>query len=208
MTIKRILELTLLYPVVTIALLGPVAIVFMPHRCARLNANETAAIATLRNLASAQEQFRGIRAVDLDRDGRGEYGTFRELSAGGFLRGDELLGRLHPPHLSGAFRTVGSAGEVNRSGYYFRIYLPGADGVPHCPDRPGAGYDRVNADLAEEHWFAHAWPMQITLKQRRMFFVNEDGVVFGTELETALGRTGPDDEDQPDQRTRIWHEVR
>ncbi len=50
--------------------------------------------------------------------------------------------------------------------------------------------------------------MQITLKQRRMFFVNEDGVVFGTELETALGRTGPDDEDQPDQRTRIWHEVR
>jgi len=47
---------------------------------ARLSANETAAVATLRNIISAQAQFKGAKA-DTDNDGTGEYGGFVELSA-------------------------------------------------------------------------------------------------------------------------------
>ena len=46
----------------------------------RLEANESAAQATLRNIATAQAQFRSIRAADRDNDGRGEFGFFGELS--------------------------------------------------------------------------------------------------------------------------------
>lgn len=49
--------------------------------------NETAAISTLRNLHSAQEQFREACRVDEDGDGVGEYGTFLELSGAATLRG-------------------------------------------------------------------------------------------------------------------------
>jgi hypothetical protein len=219
MKTKRILELTVVYPAVGFALLASLALVASPHRCWRFNANETAAIATLRNLASAQQQFRDAGTVDLDRDGRPEYGTFRELSAGGFLRGDEALGRLDPPVLSGAFRHPGPGGEVWRSGYCFRVYLSGPDGTPLAPDRQATGYAGVSADLAEEHWCAYAWPEVLTKKQRRLLFVDENGVVFGTPLEASLGRTGPLPgsnffpgpskpavRDRPDQRT--WHEIR
>ena len=101
----------------------------------------------------------------------------------------------------------------------FRIYLSGPDGTPLTPDRQATGYAGVSADLAEEHWFAFAWPEVLTEKQRRLIYVDEQGVVFGTELHDLLGRTGPlpgsdffpgpnepSTRDQPGQRT--WHEIR
>lgn len=85
-------------------------------RCigARLNANETAAIATLRNLHSAQEQFHATI---------GRYGTFPELSGMAVL--PETDAPLDPPVLSAAFRQPLSDGTILRSGYRFRIVLDG-----------------------------------------------------------------------------------
>ena len=48
---------------------------------ARIQANEFAAIASLRNICSAQAQFQACAASDEDNDGTGEYGCFAELSA-------------------------------------------------------------------------------------------------------------------------------
>ena len=84
------------------------------HCCPRLNANETSAIATLRNLHSAQAQFH--RAV-------GRYGTFPELSAAAPLK--ETGHPLDPPVLSGAFSRPLSDRTVLRFGYRFRIELDG-----------------------------------------------------------------------------------
>jgi hypothetical protein len=103
-----------------LALHAGVALGVFGHRCARFNANETAAVATLRNIASAQKQF---REVVPDR-----YGTFGELSADAPIRGTDRL--LSPPLLSGAFRGALSDGTVRRSGYRFRIDLE--DGGWRC----------------------------------------------------------------------------
>lgn len=85
------------------------------HRCPRRCANETAAIATLRNIHAAQWQFRHA--------GPDHYGTFRELSAGSPVRGTGRL--IDPPMLSRAFQQVRPDGTVLRSGYRFRIDLTG-----------------------------------------------------------------------------------
>ncbi len=51
--------------------------------------NESAAIATLRNIHSAQGEFRAMAFVDEDGDGVGEFGTLQELSAAVAPRGWE-----------------------------------------------------------------------------------------------------------------------
>jgi hypothetical protein len=94
-----------------VALYGGMAFGLFGHCCPRINANETAAVATLRNLASAQEQFRSA--------GHDRFGTFGELSAGVPVRGTDR--RLDPPVLSPAFRKVLPDGTVKRSGYRFRL---------------------------------------------------------------------------------------
>ena len=50
-------------------------------RAARLRTNETMAIATLRNIISAQSQFQSTAIADENRNGVGEYGSFGEMSA-------------------------------------------------------------------------------------------------------------------------------
>jgi hypothetical protein len=87
---------------------------------------ETSALCSLHSIAGAEEQFRAARVVDLDGDGRGEYGTIAELSAAVAL--PDQPNALRPPVLSGAFRTVRPDGTVLRSGYRFRVLLPDADG--------------------------------------------------------------------------------
>jgi len=84
------------------------------HCCPRINANETAAIATLRNIHSAQRQFHGVV---------GGFGTFGEPSGAVPIRGTDRL--LDPPVLSGAFRTPLADGSIIRSGFRFRIDLTG-----------------------------------------------------------------------------------
>jgi len=108
---------------IVIAIIAAIAI---PNLlAARLSANETAAIATPRDIISAEAQFQQSAKTDTDNDGTGEYGGFLEMSGGGVGR---LGSVLSPPVLSGAFRVLNVAGEVSRSGYFFRPYLPDAGG--------------------------------------------------------------------------------
>ncbi|MCP4213522.1 MAG: hypothetical protein GY765_02645 [bacterium] len=82
-------------------------------------------MATLRSVCSAEAQFQASAKADEDADGTGEFGGLGELSGVVPVRGGAA--RV-PTDLSGAFRIVSADGEVNRSGYYFRLYLPLADG--------------------------------------------------------------------------------
>ncbi len=95
--------------------------------------NATAAIATLRNLASCQEQFRAAGRADIDGDGVGEYGTFGELTGTDGVRADAAAANrgdpLTPPILSPALAAVSEQGIVTKSGYAFRIHLPGPRGT-------------------------------------------------------------------------------
>ena len=166
---------------------------------ARLNANETAAIATLRNICSAQAQFQACCMADMNNNGCGEFGSFRELSGAEKVRGRSSP--INPPVLSGAFRVLNDESEVSRSGYFFKIYLPGpadANGDAAGIEEPvPAGYPdddgvTLDMDLAETTWCCYAWPVNYNQSGNRTFFTNQAGDVIACETEDYSGTgSGP-----------------
>jgi len=100
-----------------------------PAHPARTAANEIAAIATLRNVVSAQAQFQAVAVADANSNGEGEYGTFEALAGG-----------IHPPVLSEHFRKIEN-GRVERGGYYFKMFIPD------------------NPVFAEKSFRCYAWPV-------------------------------------------------
>lgn len=149
----------------------------------RLRANEFAAIATLRNLSSAQAQLQAAGIIDVSANARGEYGYFAELSGAVGVRADEVgkarsERRVMPPVLSGAFGKIDAKGRVSRSGYHFRLFLPGVDAAPSGELSPGKPPAPVTAKHAEVHWCAFAWPIEYGVSGRRAFFVCETGDVY------------------------------
>jgi len=107
--------------------------------------NTLSAWASLRGLAGSQAAFQERGAIDVDGDGRGEFGFLAELSGAVALpRSDSAL---QPPVISGAYRIVRPDGTASRSGYRFRLFLPDAQGhgvretgTPPLPPRePGSG---------------------------------------------------------------------
>jgi prepilin-type N-terminal cleavage/methylation domain-containing protein len=171
---------TLIELMIVIAIIAIIAAIAIPNLlAARLSANETAAIATLRNILSAQAQFQQSAKADEDNDGTGEYGGFIELSGAAPGR---MAAILVPPVLSGAFRVLNLAGEVSRSGYFFHVVLAGPAGVG-VPE-PQAGYavgGGLDPDLSETTWCAYAWPVNYNQSGNRTFFTNQQGDVIGCE---------------------------
>ena len=176
---------TLIELMIVIAIIAIIAAIAIPNLLsARLNSNETAAIATLRNIISAQSQFQTTARADDNNNGVGEYGVFGEMSGSIGVRGNAIL---NPPVLSTAFRTVNAAGEVSRSGYLFAMYLPDATG-DGLPEAAGGGADaNVDPDLAETTWCAYAWPANFGNTGNRSFFVNQGGDIVTTEDQTYSG---------------------
>lgn len=151
-------------------------------RTARLNANEAAAIATLKNISSAQAQCQACAVIDANNNGAGEYGFFAELGGGQPVRKDEVGGvgtvKISPPVLSHAFTRV-EAGQVVRSGYVFQIWLPGkkVQAVAEAGSGGAAGCE-IDAAKAEVMWCAYAWPCDAGTSGNRAFFVNQAGDVL------------------------------
>jgi len=176
---------TLIELMIVIAIIAIIAAIAIPNLlAARLSANETAAIATLRNIISSQAQFQQGAKADTDNDGTGEYGGFVELSGGGAGR---MAGVLSPPVLSGAFRVLNVGGEVSRSGYFFRIYLPAPLGVGVGEPQTGYLAAMVDSDLVETTWCAYAWPVNFGQSGNRTFFTNQGGDVVNTEFPAFSG---------------------
>lgn len=159
---------------------------------AKIAWNDRAAIATLRNLASVQDSFRDRKRVDVDGDGIGEFGTFAEmtgvagvrLDGSGAKRGEPVA----PAILSAALADVREGGLVCKSGYLFRILLPGRGGLPVREGLPGrSASGEVDTDAAERHWCACAWPVRDYGEMKGesrfhdgVFFVDESGDLWQT----------------------------
>src|SRR5712675_1299729 len=96
---------TLIELMIVVAIIAIIAAIAIPNLLsARLNANETSAIATLRNISSSQAQFQTSAKADVDNDGSGEFGFFKELSGAVGVRTtttSSAVGTvLNPPVLS------------------------------------------------------------------------------------------------------------
>jgi len=149
---------------------------------ARSKANESAAIATLKNIASAQAQFQACGAQDTDGDGTGEYGFLAELAGAKPLRtspsGDVGTAVLTPPVLSAAFGNVANHA-VTRSGYMFQIWLPATASTAATELHEGGSASiTLDSDLAEVAWYAYAWPAEYGVSGERAFFIGMHGDVF------------------------------
>ena len=175
---------TLIELMIVIAIIAIIAAIAIPNLLsARLNSNETAAIATLRNILSAQSQFQTMARADENNNGVGEYGYLSEMSGGVGVRGGAVL---NPEVLSTAFRSADANGVVVRSGYLFVVALPQANG-------DGAGLENiglVDADVAETTWVCYAWPSNYGTTGNRTFFVNQAGDIIGTEDSSYSGYAG------------------
>ncbi len=192
---------TLIELMIVVAIIAIIASIAIPKlMSARISANENAAIATLRSIASAQAQLESSCAIDTDADGGGEFGYFGELAGSAFLRRYDPVAdapamdvmTLDPSILPTAFSdTVLTGGEaaVSRSGYLFKMYLPdvvnagnidgiaedGADGVGGS-----AGATFPDPDNTEILWCCYAWPEEAEATGNRAFFINQEGDLLQT----------------------------
>ena len=187
---------TLIELMIVVAIIAIIAAIAVPNLLsARLAANESNAISTLRNLVSSQAQIQQSGSIDADQDGTGEYGFFGDLS--GLYQLDSHGGpananTLTPPVLAASFRVISAAGIVSKGGYCFQIWLPDSTGAGQAEDGAGVGLlAAADADNCELAWAAYAWPANLGNTGNRAFFVNEGGEIMFTTQAVNQAYDGP-----------------
>jgi hypothetical protein len=143
---------------------------------ARMEANERAAMATLRYFCSAQAMAQVGAHVDSDRDGEGECLFLPELCGAEPLRGQAVP--LRPPLVETSFFEWMAPGVGRKNGYHYRVDLPGKDGRrwPALADmRLG-----LDSEAAELEFSACAWPMAPSTG-RAVYVVDSEGGLFSTD---------------------------
>jgi hypothetical protein len=152
----------------------------------RIQANEKAAVAALREIGAAQSDVRAKALVDVDGDGHGEFATLGELTGRTALRNGRNA--LDPPPLASAF-APDAHGFATRGGYLFRVDLP---------TLPGSRTGAVATDASEQHFVAYAWPLDAGTTGRAAFVIDEKGSVYFTKNEDDHRYSGADHAPQAD----------
>jgi prepilin-type N-terminal cleavage/methylation domain-containing protein len=174
---------TLIELLIVTAVITVLAAIAIPNLLSgRMNANESAAIATLKALASAQAQCQAQATIDANINGAGEYGFFAELAGAVGVRDSSntpSTSFITPPVLSSAFGNVAGS-RVSRSGYLFQVYLPdAAQGAVAEAATGGVGATAPDPTQAETLWCCYAWPSSRG-SGNRVFFVNQRGDILGS----------------------------
>jgi prepilin-type N-terminal cleavage/methylation domain-containing protein len=183
---------TLVELIIVVSIIATISSIAIPNlMSARLSANETSAIATLRAVSSAQAQFQASAKCDVDLNGTGEFGMFREMSGASGVRltslADAVGTAMNPPVLSGSFRSLNALGEVTRSGYRFHLALPGWAGNGVAETDTGPLSATLDATLCESSWCCYAWPSAYSKTGNRTFFINQGGDIVAADSASYTG---------------------
>jgi prepilin-type N-terminal cleavage/methylation domain-containing protein len=207
---------TLIELMIVIAIIAIIASIAIPNLlAAKLSANETSAIATLRNLSSAQVMIQGAGRIDTDNDSIGEFGTFLELAGRtgarkGFTAGSPAYSDfsrqgepVRPAIISASMGMVDAQGFIPKSGYALMILLPDSSdpakwvhetntGTFDTPiagvssnGQSGGGSNKIGVDLSENLWCGYAIPMTRGTSGNRCFFTNQAGDVLQSANDVA-----------------------
>lgn len=129
---------TLTELLIAVAIIATLAAIAVPNFLAsRMAAHESAAIATLRTLATAQAQAQGACRIDVDADAIGEFGTFVELVGEAGVRtrrvdsepaGADFSTQASaintPPLTASMMDYMEASGYLVKGGYAFMVFLP------------------------------------------------------------------------------------
>jgi prepilin-type N-terminal cleavage/methylation domain-containing protein len=166
---------TLIEMLVVTTVIGIIASVAVPNLLSsRIAANESAVLATMRAISTAQFQFQGAASLDMNRDGAYEYGTFGELAALDNVRGTALP--VSRNMLSVSVATCDEIGWVTHHGYNFCLFLPDQDGLGVIGIPANAGV--LDPQQGHRYWTCVAWPVKVGSTGRRTFFVSHHGEVL------------------------------
>ncbi len=184
---------TLLELLIILVVIAIIVTIALPNLLSsRIEANETATIATLNQIVKSQLDFQTRREADMNVNGIGEFGTFGEMSGNVPVRaGNGGTKFMSPEVINASFRAISPIGEMFRSGYHYRVYLPNAAGLGLIEEPGGGASVNVDADLAESVWCVYAWPGQHAGSGRRSFFTNQTGDITTTEDPTYSGPGAP-----------------
>lgn len=182
---------TIIELLIVVAIIAIIAATALPRVLgARLSANETSAIATMRAIVTAQMQAVSAGSIDTDSDGRAEFAYFGELAgtvptriagAGGPAAGVVGVHELAPSPLLSSLGWVNSS-VTTHSGYVFQIWLPDVAGAGIAEDPTGgktAG-PFPDSNLCEDVFCAYAWPIRAGATGNKCFFINQDGLIVQT----------------------------
>ncbi|MFQ5505690.1 MAG: DUF2950 family protein [Planctomycetota bacterium] len=168
------------------SLIGIVVAIAVPKVIAsRVGSNESEAVETLKKLVEAQARVKSSCLIDADGNGVGEYGSFKELSGTSGIRkdtnGDGITdgpgeSRISPPVLEESFGELDERGMLVHSGYVFRLFLP--DKVLRWQGEAALEKGGIHSASAEKYWACYAWPVSSGFSGKRVFFVNQEGIIL------------------------------
>jgi prepilin-type N-terminal cleavage/methylation domain-containing protein len=182
---RRVRAFTLIELLIVVAIIAIVAAIALPNLiAARISSDESAAIATLKNIVSAEAVTKTTAIIDQDADGLGEYAWFAEM--GGAVNVRDSTGPnggpiLDPTTMSQSLGLVNANGVVRKSGFIFRVALPGPGGAPVVENAGGGSPTGEDPDLCEGAWIVYTWPETYGMTGRRVFAVNDAGDVVQTD---------------------------
>lgn len=197
---------TLIELTIVVSIIAIIAAMAIPKLIsAKLTANESNAVGTLRAIATAQAQCVASGSIDTDRDGASEYAYFGELcgkipariaGAGGPAAGIVGQDELAPSSLVSSMGAVAGS-VVVRTGYCFQIWLPAATiggaiaGIAEDVTGGKTAGPFPDSDNGEAIWCAYAWPLKAAGTGNTAFFINQTGQLLQTANHGPTAYSGP-----------------
>ncbi|BBM85360.1 prepilin-type N-terminal cleavage/methylation domain-containing protein [Candidatus Uabimicrobium amorphum] len=173
---------TLIELMIVVAIIAIIAAIAIPTFLrAKINANEGAAIATLKGIHAFQALFQSSATLDFNANGAGEFGTMGELS-GAYLRTLTNAGANGTPQpFCPASLQPQIDGISRKTGYSFVVFLPSLGGAPitDASDVAATAAGNVQDAILQESLFrGYAWPSVFNNTGLRCFAVNQNGEIL------------------------------